>query len=40
MTSVQSDNASFRIQMESLNQIKDENYRLSGVDMELKRAKD
>ena len=39
MTSIASDNASFRIQIEEVNRVKDENYRLSGVDMDLKRTK-
>ena len=34
-----SDNASFRIQIEEVNRVKDENYRLNGVDMDLKRTK-
>jgi hypothetical protein len=39
MTSMASDNASFRIQIEEVNRVKDENYRLNGVDMDLKRTK-
>lgn len=39
MQNVQSDCAALRIQCEQLERIKDENYRLNGVDQELKRAK-